>query len=89
MLKKLRAPLFFVRAAEKIVRTHLIVVTQNQQMMDGKLVRSALVSRVHGLRRAENVRNFLLRFVMILSEIPHSFYIFQIAHLRPADAPHS
>ena len=46
--------------------------------MYGKLICASLISGVHRLRGPQNVGYLLLRFIMILPEIPNPLYIFEI-----------
>ena len=64
----LPAPLnLFVFQSENVIRADLVVSAQSDKMVYRELVCAALVARVHSLRGAEHVGNFLLGFVVIFT----------------------
>ena len=53
--------------------------------MDGQFIRAALVAGVHGLRRTKDVRDLLLRQVVILTQIAHALDICHVHIFTPTD----
>ena len=71
-----------VRSPQDIIRRNLIIVRELNQMPNRKLVGTALISCIHGLRCSDDLRNLSLRFVVVFSQITKSSLIVhgKIAH---------
>lgn len=75
--------IFLCCSAKKIVGADVVVIAEGEKVMDGQFVRAALVASVHGLRRAKNVRDLLLRQVVILTQIAHALDICHVHIFTP------
>lgn len=58
-----------VRAFEDVVGGDLIEICKCNQVSDRKLICTAFIAGVHRLRSVQNIGNFLLCQIMILSKI--------------------
>lgn len=59
-----------IAAPQKIVGGNAVIIRQLQQVPQRQFVGAPLVAGVHGLGCAEDIGDVLLRFVVILPQIP-------------------
>ena len=61
---------------QKIIRTHFVKFAKFNQMMYWQFICPSFISCVHSLRSANYICYLLLCFIVIFSQISHSFYIY-------------
>ena len=79
---RLSAHLFlsFLTQTQQVIGADTVVLAQSNQMMDRKLIGTALVAGIHGLRGSQDFGDLRLRFIGILSQVSQNANIVHSVH---------